>query len=152
MDDDTLNGITELEKVRNKRRLVNTLERLAQDAANGSLRCMAIRVFYKDGTSKLVVAGGTPEEQAALCGKLEEMEAKGRVLMEQLRPMVNEIFAHLPQEERQRVLDSPERLRLAMRTLPQQKIKLDPAILEQWTKYKALVDELLPLEQESQDE
>jgi hypothetical protein len=152
MDDDTLDGITELEKVRSKRRLVNTLERLARDASTGSLRCMAMRVFYKDGTSKLVVAGGTPEEQAALCARLEEMEAKGKILMEQLRPMVNEIFAHLPQEERQRVLNSPERLRLAMRTLSEQNIKLDPAVLEQWAKYKELTDELLPLEQEIQVE
>lgn len=152
MDDDALDGITELEKVRNKRRLVNTLERLARDASTGSLRCMAMRVFYKDGTSKLVVAGGTPEEQAALCARLEEMEAKGKILMEQLRPMVNEIFAHLPQEERQRVLNSPERLRLAMRTLSEQNIKLDPAVLEQWAKYKELADELLPLEQEIQVE
>jgi hypothetical protein len=152
MDDDALDGITELEKVRNKRRLVNTLERLARDASTGSLRCMAMRVFYKDGTSKLVVAGGTPEEQAALCARLEEMEAKGKILMEQLRPMVNEIFAHLPQEERQRVLNSPERLRLAMRTLSEQNIKLDPAVLEQWAKYKELTDELLPLEQEIQVE
>jgi hypothetical protein len=113
---------------------------------------MAMRVFYKDGTSKLVVAGGTPEEQAALCARLEEMEAKGKILMEQLRPMVNEIFAHLPQEERQRVLNSPERLRLAMRTLSEQNIKLDPAVLEQWAKYKELTDELLPLEQEIQVE
>jgi hypothetical protein len=152
MDDDALDGITELEKVRNKRRLVNTLERLARDASTGSLRCMAMRVFYKDGTSKLVVAGGTPEEQAALCARLEEMEAKGKILMEQLRPMVNEIFAHLPQEERQRVLNSPERLRLAMRTLSEQNIKLDPAVLEQWAKYKELAEELLPLEQEIQVE
>jgi hypothetical protein len=152
MDDDTLDGITELEKVRSKRRLVNTLERLARDASTGSLRCMAMRVFYKDGTSKLVVAGGTPEEQAALCARLEEMEAKGKILMEQLRPMVNEIFAHLPQEERQRVLNSPERLRLAMRTLSEQNIKLDPAVLEQWAKYKELAEELLPLEQEIQVE
>jgi hypothetical protein len=152
MDDDTLDGITELEKIRSKRRLVNTLERLARDASTGSLRCMAMRVFYKDGTSKLVVAGGTPEEQAALCARLEEMEAKGKILMEQLRPMVNEIFAHLPQEERQRVLNSPERLRLAMRTLSEQNIKLDPAVLEQWAKYKELAEELLPLEQEIQVE
>lgn len=152
MGDDTLNGITELEKVRNQRRLVNTLERLARDAATGSLRCMAMRVFYKDGTSKLVVAGGTSEEQAALCARLEEMEAKGRVLMEKLCPVVNEIFAHLPLEERERVLDSPERLRLAMHTLSEQNIKLDPAILEQWTKYKELAEELLPLEQEIQVE
>ena len=72
--------------------------------------------------------------------------------MGKLRPIVNEIFAHLPREERERVLDSPERLRLAMRTLSEQNIKLDPAILERWEKYKALVDELLPLEQEIQVE
>ena len=152
MDDNMLDGITELEKVRNKRRLVNTFERLAYEASIGVLQCMAVRVFYKDGTSKLVVAGGTPEEQAVLCAKLEEMEAKGRALMGKLRPIVNEIFAHLPREERERVLDSPERLRLAMRTLSEQNIKLDPAILERWEKYKALVDELLPLEQEIQVE
>jgi hypothetical protein len=152
MDDDTLDGVIELEKARNQRRLVNTLERLAQDAANGSLQCMAVRVFYKDGTSEVVVAGGTSEEQAVLRARLEEMEAKGKILMEKLRPIVNEIFAHLPQEERRRVLDSPERLRLAMRTLSEQNIKLSPALLERWEKYKELADELMPLEQEIQVE
>lgn len=97
-------------------------------------------------------ARGTPEEQAALCAKLEEMEAKGRVLMEKLCPIVNEIFAHLPQEERQRVLDSPEHLRLAVCTLSEQNIKLDPAILERWERYKELAEELMPLEQEIQVE
>ncbi|MEO7560274.1 MAG: hypothetical protein ABIT23_08495 [Nitrosospira sp.] len=69
--------------------------------------------------------------------------------MEELRPIVNKVFAHLPEEERRRVLDSPERMRLALNTLSDQSIKLSPSIRERWMKHKALVDELLPLEQET---
>lgn len=89
--------------------------------------------------------GGTPEEQAETLARLEAEEAKAKVLMEELRPILDEVFAHLPEEERQRVLNSPERMRLALKSLSDdQLIKLRPLIREQWVKYKALLDELSP--------
>ena len=141
-DDKRLTGIADLEKVRKQRRLTNTLRHLLDEAHAGKIRCFASRVHYKDGTSELIVAGGTPEEQAEVRARLEAMEAEGKVLMEELRPIVNEIFAYLPEEERLRVFDSPERMRLAFNTLPDnQQAKLAP-LLARLTKYQTFLEEL----------
>ena len=135
-------GIADLEKVRNQRRLTNTFRHLLDEARAGKVKFFASRVYYKDGTSELVVAGGTLEEQAAVRAKLEAMEAEGKVLMAECRPIVNEIFAYLPEEERLRIFDSPERMRLAFNTLPDnQRTKLDP-LLERLTKYQTFLEEL----------
>ena len=143
-DDKRPTGIADLEKVRNQRRLTNTFRHLLDEALAGKVKCFASRVYYKDGTSELVVAGGTPEEQATVRAKLEAMEAEGKILMEELRPIVNEIFAYLPEEERLRIFDSPERMRLAFNTLPDnQRTKLDP-LLERLAKYQTFMEELLP--------
>lgn len=143
-DDKRPTGIADLEKVRNQRRLTNTFRHLLDEARAGKVKCFASRVYYKDGTSELVVAGGTPEEQATVRAKLEAMEAEGKILMEELRPIVNEIFAYLPEEERLRIFDSPERMRLAFNTLPDnQRTKLDP-LLERLAKYQTFMEELLP--------
>ena len=141
-DDKYLTRITELEKVRSQRQLTNTLHHLVDDARAGKVRCFASRVYYKDGTSELIVAGGTLEEQAEVRARLEAMEAEMEALMVEIRPMVDEIFAHLPEEERRRVFDSPERMRLAFNTLPaNQQTKLDP-LLERLTKYQTFLEEL----------
>jgi hypothetical protein len=104
----------------------------------------------KDGTSEVQMIGGTPEEQAEALARLEAEEAKAKVLMEELRPVLNELFAHLPEEERRRVFDSPERIRLALNTLADnQPVKPNWLIHERWAKYKALLDELLPPTQET---
>jgi hypothetical protein len=55
-----------------------------------------------------------PEEQAETIVKLEAEEAKGKALMEELRPTLNEVFAHLPEHDRGRVGESPERMRRAL--------------------------------------
>ena len=127
-------GIADLEKVRNKRRLTNTFRHLLDEARAGKVKCFASRVYYKDGTSELVVAGGTPEEQATVRAEMEAMEAEGKILMAECRTIVNEIFAYLPEEERLRIFDSPERMRLAFNTLPDnQRTKRDPP-LAPWAK------------------
>ena len=143
-DDTRLTEIADLDKVRNQRRLTNTLRHLLDEARAGKVKCFASRLYYKDGTSELVVAGGTPEEQAAVRAKLEAMEAEVEALMAELRPIADKIFAHLPEEERLRVLDSPERMRLAFNTLPDnQRTKLNP-LLERLTKYQTFLEELSP--------
>jgi hypothetical protein len=114
------------------------------EARAGKVKCFASRVYYKDGTSELVVIGGTPEEQAAVRAKLEVMEAEVSALMAECRPIADEIFAHLPKEERVRVFDSPERMRLAFNTLSDsQRTKLNP-LLERLTRYQTFLEELLP--------
>lgn len=64
-DDTWPTEVANLEKVRKQRRLTNTFRHLLNEARTGKERCFAPRVYYKDGTSELVVAGGTPKEQAA---------------------------------------------------------------------------------------
>lgn len=143
-DDTRPTKVADLEKVRKQRRLTNTLRHLLDDARAGKVKCFASRVYYKDGTSELVVAGGTPEEQAAVRAKLEAMEGEAETLRAECRSIADEIFAHLPEEERLRILDSPERMRLAFNTLSDnQRTKLNP-LLEQLTKYQTFLDALLP--------
>lgn len=143
-DDKRLTGIADLEKARNQRRLTNTFRHLLDEARAGKVKCFASRVHYKDGTSELVVAGGTLEEQTAVRAKLEAMEAEVEALMAECRPIADEIFAHLPEEERLRVFDSPERMRLAFNTLSDnQREKLNP-LLERLMKYQAFLEELSP--------
>lgn len=142
-DDKQLTRIADLEKIRSQRRLTNTLNNLVDEAASGNLRCAAIRMFYKDGTSKIHVIGGTPEEQAEALARLEAEETRVKALIDELRPIVDEVFAHLPEDERQRVLNSPERLRLALNTLSDDQLpKLSPSTQE---RYKKLLDELLSM-------
>jgi len=108
-----------------------------------NLRCAAIRVFYKDGTTEIKVIGGTPEEQAEALARLEVEEARVKALIDELRPIVDEVFTHLPEEERQRVLNSPERLRLALNALSDDQLpKLSPLTQERLTK---LLGELLSI-------
>lgn len=136
-DDRRFTDIADLENARSRRRLTNTLNNLLDEAVKGTLRCAAIRMYYKDGTNEVKVIGGTLEEQAEALARLEAEEAKGGALMEELRPIVNEVFSHLPDEERDRVLESPERMRPAFNTLSHnQRAELNPLIWEQWTKYK----------------
>lgn len=143
-DDTRPPKVADLEKVQKQRRLTNTLRHLLDDARAGKVKCFASRVYYKDGTSELVVAGGTPEGQAAVRTKLEAMEAEAETLMAECRPIIDKIFAHLPEEERQRVFASPERMRLAFNTLPDnQRTKLNP-LLEQLTRYQTFLEQLLP--------
>lgn len=143
-DDKRLTGIADLEKVRNQRQLTNTFRHLLDEARAGKVRCFASRVYYKDGTSELVVAGGTPEEQAEVRARLEAMEAEMKALMAEIRPMADEIFVHLPEEERLRVFDSPERMRLAFKSLPDsQRTKLNP-LMERLTKHQTFLEGLLP--------
>jgi hypothetical protein len=103
-------------------------------------------VYYKDGTSGLIVAGGTLEEQAEVHARLEAMEVEVEVemeaLMAEIRPMDDEIFVHLPEEARLRVFDSLERMRLAIKSMPDnQRTKLDP-LLERLTKYETFLEKL----------
>jgi hypothetical protein len=77
MNDNGLNEISDLEKVRSQRRLVNTLNNLVEEARNGTLTCAAVRVYYKDGSSEVKMIGGTPQEQAEVLAKLEAMEGEG---------------------------------------------------------------------------
>lgn len=143
-DDKRPIGIADLEKVRKQRRLTNTFRHLLDEARAGNVRCFVSRLYYKDGTSELVVAGGTLEEQAAVRTKLEAMEAEVAALMAECRPIADEIFAHLPEEERLRVFDSPERMRLAFNGLPDnQRTKLNP-LLERLKQYQAFQEGLLP--------
>ena len=96
MINDDKRPTADLEKVRKQRRLTNTLHHLLDEARAGNVKCFASRLYYKDGTSELVVAGGTLAEQAAVRAKLEAMEAEAKVLMAECRPIADKLFAHLP--------------------------------------------------------
>jgi hypothetical protein len=64
--------------------------------------------------------------------------------MEELRPVLDEVFAHMPENERGQILDSPERIRLALNTLSDDEpVKLSPLTQEQLTRYKTFLEELL---------
>lgn len=65
--------------------------------------------------------------------------------MAECRPIADEIFAHLPEEEWLRLLDSPERMRLAFNNTPpdNQRTKLNP-LLERLTKHQTFLEGLLP--------
>ena len=141
-DDKRLTGIADLEKVRKQRRLTNTLRHLLDEARAGKVRCFASRVHYKDGTSELIVAGGTPEEQAEVRARLEAMEAEMEALIAEIRPMADKIFIHLPEDERLRVFDSPERMRLAFNTLPDNQLTKLAPLLKRLTKYQTFLEEL----------
>src|SRR5688500_18058440 len=68
--------------------------------------------------------------------KLEAMEAKTEALMAEWSPIAEEIFAHLPEDERRLVLNSPERARLAFKTLPDNQRKpLTPLLRERLKKF-----------------
>lgn len=143
-DDTRPTEVADLEKARKQRRLTDTLRHLADEAHAGNVKCFASRLYYKDGTSELVVAGGTFAEQAEVRAKLEAMEAEVKALMAECRPIADEIFAHLPEEERRQVFDSPERMKLALNTLPDnQRTKLNP-LLERLTKHQMFLEGLLP--------
>lgn len=149
-DDTSTTEIDDLDEKRNQRRVTKALDNLLQDARDGTLQCAAIRLYYKDGTSELKVIGGTSEEQAETLARLEAEEAKGKVLMEELRPILDEVFAHLPEDERNRVADSPERIRRALNTLSDDRLKtLSPLIQERLTKCKTLIEKLWPKTQKT---
>lgn len=85
--------------------------------------------------------GGTAEEQLAVQGRLEEQEEELQALKAQCRPALGTIFAHLPEEERHRVLDTPERLRVALNTLSEdQRAKLCPACQDRLLRYLTLLE------------
>jgi hypothetical protein len=81
------------------------------------VRYVAFRVYYKDGTGEVKAVGGTAEEQAEALTRLEAKETRMKTLTAELGPIMDEIFAHLAEEERERVMDSPERMRRAFNTL-----------------------------------
>lgn len=144
-DDTSTTKIEDLDEKRNRRRVTNALNNLLKDTRNGTLKCAAIRLYYKDGTSEVKVIGGKPEEQAETLARLEAEEVKGKVLMEELRPILDEVFAHLPEDERQRIVDSPERIRRALNILSDDRLRnLHPFIQERLTKCKTLIEELWP--------
>lgn len=144
-DDTSTTEIADLDEKRNQRRVTKALNNLLKEARNGTLQCAAIRLFYKDGTSEVKLIGGTLEEQAETLARLEAEEVKGKVLMEELRPILDEVFAHLPEDERHRIADSPERIRRALNTLSNDRLKtLRPFIQERLTRCKTLIEELWP--------
>ena len=144
MNDDTSSTeVADLDEKRNQRRVMETLNNLLKDARNGKLKCAAIRLYYKDDSSEVKVVGGTPEEQAEALARLEAKETKAKVLMEEVRSILDEVFAHLPEDERSRVTDSPERMRRALNTLSDERLgTLHPFIREQLTECKTLMEEL----------
>lgn len=144
-NDTSIVKIIDLDEKRNKQRVAEALNNLLKHARNGKLKCAAIRLHYKDGTSVLKVIGGTPEEQAETIAKLEAEEAKGKAVMEELRPTLNEVFAHLPEHDRGRVGESPERMRRALNTLSEERLKtIRPLIQERFSKYKTLMEKMWP--------
>lgn len=144
MNNDTSSTeVTDLDEKRNQRRVTDALNNLLKDAQNGKLKCAAIRLYYRDGSSEVKVVGGTPEEQAGALAKLEAKETKAKVLMEEVRPILDEVFAHLPEDERIRVADSPERMRRALNTLSDEHLgTLRPFIRKRLIEYKPLMEEL----------
>ncbi|PTQ76069.1 hypothetical protein C8R21_1822 [Nitrosospira multiformis] len=144
MNDDTSSTeVADLDEKRNQRRITDALNNLLEDARNGRLKCAAIRLYYKDGSSEVKVVGGTPEEQAGALAKLEAKETKAKVLMEEVRPILDEVFAHLPEDERIRVADSPERMRRALNTLSDEHLgTLRPFIRKRLIECKTLMEEL----------
>lgn len=137
-----------LEKIRLQRRMKKTLTDLLDEAQRGIVKCVAFRVYYKDGISEIKAAGGTIEEQNEALARLEAKEARMKTLNAELRTIVDEFFVHLPEEERRRVLDSPERVRHALNTLPDdQREMLSPSSRKLFKEYLTFLEEvLLPIQ------
>jgi hypothetical protein len=56
--------------------MVRVLNELQDRYLRGELRCVALRVFNKDGTWEDVALGGTPEEQAEALENLQQMHRR----------------------------------------------------------------------------
>lgn len=138
MNDDTGRfALGDLEMARTHHRLREVRGKIL----DGTIECCAIRLYLKDGTSPLVVIGGTSEERIAVRARLEEKEAELLSLKVQCRPAVAKAFAHLPEDEKDRVLDSPERLRVALNTLSaDQRAQLCPARHDLVLRYLILLE------------
>jgi hypothetical protein len=135
--------IDDLEKSRTRQRLKKFIDQLKEKARDGTLECCAIRLHMKDGTSPIVVIGGTVEEQAAARAHLETMEAEIETQKAQCCSIMEEIFPQLPEEERRWILESPERMRIAFNTLSDaQRTKLSSLSQECFMKYLALLEDL----------
>jgi hypothetical protein len=142
-NDTSSTEIADLDEKRNQRRVTDALNNLLKDARNGKLKCAAIRLYYRDGSSEVKVVGGTPEERTEALAQLEAKETKAKVLMEEVRPILDEVFSHLPEDERIRVADSPERMRRALNTLSDEHLgTLRPFIRERLIECKPLMEEL----------
>ena len=92
--------IDDLEKSRTRQRLKEFIDQLKEKARDGTLECCAIRLHMKDGTSPIVVIGGTAEEQAAARANLETMEAEIKTQKAQCCSIMRKCFPQLPEEER----------------------------------------------------
>jgi hypothetical protein len=138
MNDDTRRmAIGDLEEARTHHRLKEVREKIL----DGTIECCAILLYLKDGTSRLVVVGGTSEARIAVRARLEEKEAELVALKAQCRLSVAKIFAHFPEEERHRVLDSPQRLRVALNTLSaDQRVQLSPISRDRLLRYLTLLE------------
>lgn len=137
-------GIRYLEKIRLQRRIEKTLASLLDEAHRGIVKCIAFRVYYKDGTSEIKAVGGTIEEQNEALVRLEAKEVRMKTLNAELRVIVDEFFVHLSEEERRRVLDSPERIRHAFNTLTDdQRELLSPSSQKLFKEYLTFLEEVL---------
>jgi hypothetical protein len=85
-NDTSSTEVTDLDEKRNQRRVTDALNNLLKDAQNGKLKCAAIRLYYRDGSSEVKVVGGTPEERTEALAQLQAKETKAEVLMEEVRP------------------------------------------------------------------
>ena len=136
-------GLDDLENSRIRQRLKEFITQLKRKACDGTLECCAIRLHMKDGTSPIVVIGGTVEEQVAARANLETMEAEIKAQKAQCCSIMEEIFPHLPEEERKWILELPERMRIAFNTLSDtQRTKLSSLSQESLMKYISLLEDL----------
>lgn len=143
IDDPRRIGLNHLEKSRTRQQLNEFIDQLKKKARDGALECCAIRLHMKDGTSPIVVIGDTAEEQAAAQANLAAMEADIKVAKVQCCSIMEEIFPHLPEGERLRILESPERMRIAFNTLSDaQRTKLSSLSQECFMKYIKHLEDL----------
>lgn len=143
IDDPRQIGLNDLEKSRTRQQLNEFIGQLKKKAREGTLECCAIRLHMKDGTSPIMVIGGTAEEQATARANLEAMEADIKAQKAQCCSLMEEIFPHLPEGERLQILESPERMRIAFNTLSDaQRIKLSSFSQECFMKYITHLEDL----------
>jgi hypothetical protein len=143
VEDPKRGDLDDLEKIRIRQQLREFIDQLKQKACDGALECCAIRLHMKDGTNPIVVIGGTVEEQAAARANLETLEAEIKAQKAQCCSIVEEIFPHLPEEERLRILESPQRMRIAFNSLSDaQRAKLSSLSQECFMKYIAHLEDL----------